>query len=489
MKRALVFTTAIMLLAVVSTFAAGRKEAAAVKEDITLTVWTNSNMEAFPDGMDENNSDMHTYLQEKTGYKLKWLVGSRENALAKLSLLMVSGSPPDLLSPLSQQFFGELVAQQVLYPLDELLDKQGALFKNEKVVPAGLWLAAKYDGKIYGVPQEGAVQSHGGPLVRQDWLDEAGLSAPKTVDDYYNVLKAFKAKHPDSIPMTGNAWSVRGGISPFAGYYNAAATYIDRNGQVVDTRVLPERKEFLAFLAKLVKERLLDQEYVLNKSKNINEKVASGKVGLFSSSPWGLRDLLPAFEEKNPGGKYVFIAPAMDKDGRSGVLERRPIRGFTVIAADAKYPAEAFDLLVQYAGSREIQDFISYGEEGKHFTKDAAGLLVPTKEGEARKHNIYYVIWNTPDAHLMRAKIKGFWHVYEPTFQYSLYKEVSAYAPPIVEYDEVKQQLTDLTDEAFDKIIVGVLPLDAFDDYVKQWEQQGGKKAQDALGKWYQAAQ
>ena len=32
-----------------------------------------------------------------------------------------------------------------------------------------------------------------GPTIRQDWLDKLGLSMPTTVDEWYNVLKAFRA--------------------------------------------------------------------------------------------------------------------------------------------------------------------------------------------------------------------------------------------------------------------------------------------------------
>ena len=466
---------------------AGASGEAAVAEPITLTVWTTANVEAFPDGQDENNNEIHSFLQEQTGYQLHWLIGSRESQLAKLSLLIASGDPPDLMSPLPPAFFGELINQRVLLPLEDLIQSHGAVFNT--IVPENLWASAKADGTIFGVPQEGAVQSHGGPLMRQDWLDEAGLAPPATVDDYVNVLRAFKSSHPDAIPMTGNAWGVRGGISPFCGYYGACTTYIEKAGEVVDTRVQPETKEFLALLRGLVEEGLLDLEYVINKQQNINEKVASGKVGMWSSSPWSLRDLLPAFEENNPSAKYSFIAPAVDRQGRAGVRQREPVRGFSVIAVDSAYPEETMDLLAQYAGRQDIQDFVSYGIENVHYTVREDGLKEVTPEAETRKYNIYYVIWNTVQGHLDRAKLKHYWDVYEPTFKYSLYPDIVTYAPPIKAHEEVKQALADLTNETFDKIILGQLPLAAFDDYVQQWEKLGGATALAAVADWWASAQ
>ena len=35
------------------------------------------------------------------------------------------------------------------------------------------------------------------PIVRKDWLDELNLPEPATLDDYYNVLKAFTEQDPD----------------------------------------------------------------------------------------------------------------------------------------------------------------------------------------------------------------------------------------------------------------------------------------------------
>jgi putative aldouronate transport system substrate-binding protein len=474
-------------LLVFPVFATGQQGAAETGKPVTLTIWTHSNVETFPAGMNENDNPVIAYLEEKTGYDLEWMIGPQENALAKVSMMLASGNTPDLMSPIGKDMFGELVNQRVLLPLDDLIDSKGAIFMNEEVVPSKLWLAAKFEGAIYGVPQQGAVQSQGGPLMRKDWLDEAGMAPPKTVDDYYAVLKKFKALYPDSIPMSGETYGIRGSISPFGGHFDCAVTYMEKGEKVVDTRVTSDQRDYLAFLRQLYEEGLLDQEYMINKGKNVNEKVAGGKVGLFSASPWGLRDLLPAFEENNPGGEYIFIDPAVDSEGRVGVRERNPIRGFALIPADAKHPEEAFDFLAQYASSSMIQDFVSYGEKGVHYSETDDGLKEVLPEGEERKYNIYYVIWNTPEAHLDRAKLKGFWPTYQPTFKYSVYSEITSYAPLIQEYEEVKTQLSDLTEEMFDKIIVGALPMDAFDDYVKQWNQLGGQKALDAIDAWYQS--
>lgn len=66
---------------------------------------------------------------------------------------------------------------------------------------------ASVDGRQYAIP---AVEVETGSVqvlnVRQDWLDEYGLDAPKTLDDVENIAKVFAEKKPageDTIPLAG----------------------------------------------------------------------------------------------------------------------------------------------------------------------------------------------------------------------------------------------------------------------------------------------
>lgn len=53
-----------------------------------------------------------------------------------------------------------------------------------------------------------------GLIIRQDWLDAVGMDAPTTIDEWYNVLSAFKTMDPngngqqDEIPFDGSDWAI-----------------------------------------------------------------------------------------------------------------------------------------------------------------------------------------------------------------------------------------------------------------------------------------
>lgn len=59
------------------------------------------------------------------------------------------------------------------------------------------------DGKRYYMPSLFDIPFYdGGLILRQDYLESKGIEAPKTYDDLYEILKAYKADYPDSYPLT-----------------------------------------------------------------------------------------------------------------------------------------------------------------------------------------------------------------------------------------------------------------------------------------------
>ena len=70
------------------------------------------------------------------------------------------------------------------------------------------------DGHIYTLPGKKPLRPKGcdTPFINKAWLDRLGLEMPTTVDEWYEVLKAFKEQDAngngdpnDEIPLTGSA--------------------------------------------------------------------------------------------------------------------------------------------------------------------------------------------------------------------------------------------------------------------------------------------
>jgi putative aldouronate transport system substrate-binding protein len=127
------------------------------------------------------------------------------------------------------------------------------------------------DGKRYYMPSLFDVPFYDGGLVlREDYLTAKGLAAPKTYDELYNILKAYKQDNPDSYPltilagprvlyrMTMPAFGISVGKNGASGTNTLSWDY--EKEEYFTGAISDQYKEYVAFLAKLYQEGLLDPE-------------------------------------------------------------------------------------------------------------------------------------------------------------------------------------------------------------------------------------
>ena len=127
------------------------------------------------------------------------------------------------------------------------------------------------DGNRYILPAlHESTEYSGGLILRADFLEANGFEDPKTFDDLYEILKAYKEQNPDSYPMVHYlfpyithrmmmpAWGVSMGynVPPYLG-----TLAWDYENQEYYTAVTTENyREYLKFMNKLASEGLLDPE-------------------------------------------------------------------------------------------------------------------------------------------------------------------------------------------------------------------------------------
>ena len=121
------------------------------------------------------------------------------------------------------------------------------------------------DGKWYHWPSyiEAAVNMVGlHTYINQVWLDEVGMDIPKTTDEFYEVLKAFKEKYPDKVAAIGCRgfrsdlieWITNAFIYNYNDYF-----WNVENGKLYAPYNTDEYREALIYCKKLVDEDLIDE--------------------------------------------------------------------------------------------------------------------------------------------------------------------------------------------------------------------------------------
>ena len=139
------------------------------------------------------------------------------------------------------------------------------------------YLPALYDKPFYD----------GGLILREDFLLAKGLDAPKTYDDLYEILKAYKAEYPDAFPlttivaprvlyrMTMPSFGVSVGLNAATGTGTLSWDY--DNMEYFAGAVSAQYKNFVTFFNKLHAEGLLDPEMTQD-ATSTSQKLATGKA-------------------------------------------------------------------------------------------------------------------------------------------------------------------------------------------------------------------
>ena len=244
---------------------------------VTLTAWctpvsTQTEVKGF------NDQFFDKKMEELTNIHIEWkhsaAAGDQAAVTAAVDLLMASGELPDLVvgNFLADPIFTRYGMKGAFEPLDDYIGPNlGAFFKAHPLERVGDTAA---DGHLYMFPNWAATIPWAGPYVRQDWLDEVGMSVPETMEQYYEVLKAWKEKDPNRIPLTRDPlWIIwQWGVGAPAFYFDGL--YHDGN-EVKYGPMEPGYAEGLVYIQKLLKEGLLDPEYAQLTEDTLVQRMAT----------------------------------------------------------------------------------------------------------------------------------------------------------------------------------------------------------------------
>ena len=149
---------------------------------------------------DQINADPNAeVVKTVTGYNVQYNQLPASNASSALNTRLIDREQYNAMKLTTAQF-ADLIAQDVLLPLDDVLDKFGPELK--RVISDESWDVVRVNGKIYGIPERASSDNIENPIVfRQDWLDELNLSVPTTKEEFRNVLETIK-KEKNVIPLT-----------------------------------------------------------------------------------------------------------------------------------------------------------------------------------------------------------------------------------------------------------------------------------------------
>ena len=333
-----------------------------LKEKATLT-----GMISFPANTESNpnNRTIFKRLQEETNVEIEWTAIQADQWGDKITLAMANlDTLTDFIftANFSDNDLLRYADQGVIIPLEEYID---TYMPNLKAVfdkyPEYRKMSTDADGHIWALPwieqlgsEKTAIQTVSEmSFINKKWLDFLNLEVPTTVDEFEQVLIAFR----DHASELQEEFDIDGSIIPMSCIVNDGSQdmailingfgegYGDNDQgrhiavtddlQVICTATQQGFKDGIAWLHKLYEEGLLDPEAFTQEWSTYVSKGKSGRYGVCFS--WDVANIVDDFNGWVP-------LPALTADTRNITPENGSFtsgydRGRCVVTAVAKSPA------------------------------------------------------------------------------------------------------------------------------------------------------
>ncbi|OZV83897.1 sugar ABC transporter substrate-binding protein [Micromonospora echinospora] len=330
-------------------------------------------------------------LTRRTGVTLEPVAVPLSDYEQKRSLLIGAGDAPMIIPKTYHPQENAFVSSGAVLPVSDYLDLMPHL--KDRIARWNLQpeidSLRQSDGKFYLLPGVHEKPTAEYSLaVRADILDQLGLAVPRTWDELYTVLKAMKARYPDSYPFSdrwsrptpgGSLLNILGasyGTSGGWGYQHA--TWDPSAGKFVYTGATEQYKQMLQYLHRLVAEGLLDPESFTQSDEAARQKLANGRSFVIGANAQTLvNDNRPDLAKNRPDARLVKIPLPVGPAGEINPASR--LEGGIMISKKARESAH-FVAMMQFVDwlwySDAGQEFARWGVEGTTFTKDATGRRV-----------------------------------------------------------------------------------------------------------------
>jgi len=380
----------------------------------------------------------------------------------KLPLAIMSGNIPDIIY--DQYGYDKVMADQ------GILEDLRPYIANSEHVQNVMWKHNKVRIENYPYMLRGHPPRIRIGTVRADFLEQAGMSEPQTLDDYYNMLKAFSESDFDGngvndtfgLTMTGDTSRCDWIFEPAFGL---GASW-EKNSDGYSHRFInPKQKDKFAFYKKLYDEGILDPEFITDKWDVMEDKYYSGKAGMICGNV-GITMNIYQGKMDNVQGKHTpIISLKPPANAFAPIDASKEQRGY-MISALSEVKDEAFALIEFYASPEGII-IEQLGLEGIHHN------VVDGKYVLTDKHPIHEPLFFEPN---IPAPVNILVPAAAQSFDYAA--EMVTYDNAFAFPEELKPQADSANNTYWEysyKFISGEIPLSDFDEYVDIWLNSGGE--------------
>ncbi len=307
---------------------------------------------------------------EMTNVSLKrYLAKSVSEVNQAFNLMMGSGEIADIVCYSSKSAFFKYGSEGAFLPLNDLIREYAPhiqAFLDEN--PETRRYITAMDGNIYYIPYIADGEVSQCWYMRQDWLDKLNLERPRTTEEFYQVLKAFREQDPngngqqDEIPLFSNG--AKTSFNTMLPLWGANCWwYADDAGKIHFGPAEENYKQAHIDLAKWYREGLIDREIYTRGSNSMSTLLSANQGGCTHAWAGSTATYNDVLKEDISGFDWRPVAPPGEKgsEARATVSEA----GWAISHSN-KNPEAAmkyFDFWFTEEGRR----LANFGIEGKQY--------------------------------------------------------------------------------------------------------------------------
>jgi putative aldouronate transport system substrate-binding protein len=353
---------------------------------VDLTLWSYQAVTEV--GSPPANWEVLKQVREKLNINLKVVfIPQGDAGDAKVSADAAANNLADLFQITSNNLFLKWVQLGLIAPVDSLYAQMPNRTKDRYSDPTMQKLGT-INGKPYVLQEKTPLDKRVGLLIRKDWLDKLHLQAPKTLDDFLNVAKAFTTEDPDgngkndtygfgalttsSEARLGNNFNAIFGAFGLPGVWN-----YNTPGKISLSVRDPNYLKAVEFVKSLADSKVIDPDWTTLSTSDFRARWKQGKYGMMQEDFCAAicQANYQAFDTNYPNGIWEPLTPPQGPDGKSmegysvSVGSRYAVSQKAMSAGKGKAIAD----LLEWLNSGDGYYLAGFGNKDVNYKLDAQG--------------------------------------------------------------------------------------------------------------------
>ena len=358
------------------------------------------------------------------------------------------------------------------------------------------------NGQLIGIYRSRPIGRYGFGY-RQDWAEKLGLEAPETMEDLYNMARAFTFDDPDGDGVDntyGFNWTKDSiPLEILQAQFGCGNQWIEKDGKLVPSHQTDEYMEALNWLKRMYDEGLVYEDWAVREGSTQADLVKNGQCGMMAKELDDIRRVYDYFETNEipavtgDGFAKMALMGAMSKEEGSEktILATSGMNGFFAITKAAK-TEEDLENCLHFLDKMNDEDMLllaDWGLEGITYKIDEEGYIVSTATGMDLKslpgnglnQTVAYIpgastteICGIPIKNDPQKELEN--QLKEDNVQYAIFNPAAAYLNNSETYALNGANMDEILKQARTQYICGEIDEAGLQAKFSEWDNAGGTK-------------